>query len=101
MKKLFSTVMFMTAMGFFIVSANNLQSGVVSSDIVCDGGHECSDKCKKDKDGKCAEAGTADNKGKEGEKPACCSKESKESCHGKKSDSKGKSKGKDSNEPKS
>lgn len=99
MKNKILTMAMLVSLGLF--TASSYASGIqfTISEITCGGGHECSDKCKKDKDGKCAEA-TEANKGKEGEKAACCSKESKKSCH-KKEDSKDKSKDKESTDPKS
>lgn len=100
MKKTIYTLTLITAFGLFAISTN--ASNVISTEVVSivDGGHECDNKCKKDKDGKCSEAST-DANGKEGEKAACCSKADKKSCHKDKASEKEKNNKKESSEPKS
>lgn len=100
MKKTIYSLTLIAAMSLFSITSN--ASNLISTDIISivDGGHECSDKCKKDKDGKCSET-SSDVKGKDGEKAACCSKADKKSCHKDKASEKEKNNKKEGSEPKS
>lgn len=71
----------MTAFTAFTVTTYAFSNSIVSTTVTCDGGHECDDKCKKGKDGKCDKT-TADAKGDKNTSHACCSKKSKKSCKG-------------------
>ncbi len=96
MKNTILTVALVTTFGAFMFASNTADDITNSTAISWEGEHKCDDKCKKDKDGKCAEA-KADNKGEE--KAGCCSKDSKKSCHAKKN--KSKKKATEETEPKS
>lgn len=79
----------MTIFGAFMLTSYAASSVVTTSSEICEGGHKCTDKCKKDKDGKCLEAKSEANKdGKAG----CCKKDKKKACCAKKSDSDSKEK---------
>ena len=80
MKNTFLTIALMTAFTAFTVTSYAFSSTSAPMSVTCDGGHECDDKCKKGKDGKCEHA-TADAKGNKKEAHACCAK-SKKSCKG-------------------
>ena len=86
MKNAILTFALITTFGAFMFASNSANDVTNSTTIVCEGEHKCDDKCKKNKDGKCAEA-TA-NKGEDKGKASCCAKDSKKSCHGKKGKSK-------------
>ena len=89
MKNSILTFALMTVFGAFIFASNSTSDVSNTNTIVCEGEHKCDDKCKKDKEGKCAEASAESADGED--KKACCSKKSKKSCHGKKSKSEDKS----------
>ena len=80
MNKNILTFAFLTIFSTFTIASYASSIGYTSPNTECDGGHECTDKCKKDKDGKCAEA---KSKNQEGEKAGCCKKDDK-SCKNKK-----------------
>ena len=86
MKKTIFTFAMITALGAFTFASINSNDISTSTEIACEGEHKCDDKCKKDDNGKCAEA-----KGEKGEAKSCCSKDKKKSCHGKKAKSNDKS----------
>ena len=67
---------------FSVFTAASYAGSSVSATVntECDGGHKCTDKCKKDENGKCTEA-KAECKSDE-KKADCCKKDAK-SCHGK------------------
>ena len=96
MKKTILTFALMTAFGAFMLTSYAASNTNTTSTVLCEGGHECDDKCKKNKKGKCAEA-TAESNDKA--KASCCKKGEK-SCHGKKSKSASKEK-KGNTDPKS
>lgn len=100
MKNKLMTLAMFAAIGLFSVNASASNYSVATgATIECDGGHECTDKCKKDENGKCADAKATAN-GEKGETPSCCSK-SEKSCHGKKGKAEGKQKSKESKTTKS
>ena len=82
MKNTFLTIALMTAFTAFTVTSYAFSSASASTSITCDGGHECDDKCKKGKDGKCDKVTTADAKGNKKAGHSCCAKGSKKSCKG-------------------
>jgi len=89
MKKSILTFALMTAFGAFMLTSYAASSVTTTSSEICEGEHKCNDKCKKDKDGKCAEAKA---EGKDSAKASCCKKEKKKSCCAKKSESSSKEK---------
>ena len=94
MKKSILTFALMTAFGAFILTSYAAANTTTESTVVCEGEHKCDDKCKKDKNGKCAEA-----KAESGDKAAAsCCKKGEKSCKGKKAKN---GKGKNQSSPKS
>jgi len=81
MKNTILTIALITSFSAFTFASYNFAVTSGSTTIVCDGGHECDGKCKKDKNGKCVEA-KADAKGDQNTAHACCAK-GKKSCKGK------------------
>ena len=87
MKKSILTFALMTAFGAFLLTSNAAPNTNSVSTEFCEGEHECDDKCKKNKKGKCTEA-KAQNQGENAEKgKASCCKKSEKSCKSKKSKS--------------